>query len=77
MGWCSGTDIFDEVVGALLDEKLDKKEIIKSLIEALEDRDWDTQDESRYIDIPIVQQAFIELDPDWKEYFDEIYPKEK
>lgn len=68
MGWCSGTEIFDTIVGALVDNKpVDKKEVIKELITALENADWDCQCDSEYIQHPLVKEAFIELDPDWEE----------
>lgn len=42
MGWCSGTEIFDVVCKEVLDAKeIDKKQFIKTLIKALEEKDWD------------------------------------
>jgi len=68
MGWCSATRIFDPVVGALLDEKpVDKRDVIKMLIEVLEDGDWDCQQDSAYYDHPLVRSIFKELHPDWFE----------
>lgn len=68
MGWCSATVIFDDVVGALIgDTKLSKKATIKKLAEALEDGDWDCQQDSAYWDHPIVQRVFKELHPHWFE----------
>ncbi len=61
MGWCGGTVVFDSVVEALLDPSTDKKYAIKSLIEALEDMDWDCQNESDYWNHPLVKECFIEL----------------
>lgn len=72
MGWCSGTKVFDSMIGALVeDDPLDKKEAIKELIKTLEDLDWDCQCDSEYLQHPLVKEAFIELDPDWEEYFEE------
>jgi len=53
MGWANGTEIFDKVVKSLLegDEELNSDKsitVIKVLVEALEDRDWDCQYESNY-----------------------------
>ncbi len=70
MGWCSATLIFDSVVAGLLGDK-DKKEVIKDLIEALENEDWDCQCSSDYFNHPIVKECFIELDPEWEEYYKE------
>lgn len=68
MGWGSAVGIFDSFVGPLLgDEPLDKKALIKNLIEVLEDDDWDTQADSSYYHHPLVQEAFKELHPDWFE----------
>lgn len=72
MGWCSGTEIFDKVVKAILEpKKIDKKEVIKEIITAFEDRDWDCQADSEYINHPLVKEAFIELDPDWRKWYDD------
>ncbi len=68
MGWGSGTRIFDSVCGGLLsDEPLDKKEIITYLIDALEDGDWDCQQDSAYWEHPIVKEVMREIHPDWFE----------
>ncbi len=63
MGWCSATEIFDNVCEELLGDK-SKVEVIKSLIDSLEQDDWDCQFDSKFIAHPIVQQAFIELNSD-------------
>lgn len=126
MGWCSATQIFDDVVGELLKKEkssglkelawlyqqygealsslpvsvgdfirekpewskarlgtlMDRankaadrilsdtpddsmKKTIKSLIESLEDGDWDCQQDSGYWGDPIVRECFKELHPDW------------
>ena len=69
MGWCSATEIFDSVVGALLGEgEIDKETTIKELINALEDGDWDCQQDSQYYKHPLVQKCFKQTSP---ELFDE------
>jgi len=66
MGWCSGTEIFDKVAWALLDkEPKHLKEVLGLLIDALEDSDWDCQQDSDYWDHPVVQEIMRELHPDW------------
>ena len=66
MGWCSGTNIFDPIVGALLaDKPIDKKAVIKIVAEALEDGDWDCQQDSDYWNHPLVREVFMELHPGW------------
>jgi len=60
MGWCSGTEVFDTVVGGVLNN-LNKKEVIKLLIEALWSQDWDCESESCYYSNATVRQAFKEL----------------
>jgi hypothetical protein len=66
MGWCSGTEIFDQIAEVVLSDKpMDKKATIKAMIEALENGDWDCQGDSAYWDHPIVKEAFRELHPDW------------
>lgn len=72
MGWCSGTEVFDAIAEALLSDKpLDKKEVLKTVILALWDRDWDCETDSRFFKHPLVRESLIELDPDWEEYFDD------
>lgn len=68
MGWSGAVHIFDEVAGALLAEgEIDKKSILKTVIEALENGDWDTQSDSEYWDHPMVREVMEELHPDWFE----------
>lgn len=68
MGWCSATTIFDNVAGALLYKKPEKPEVIlENLIEALEDGDWDCQQESAYWDHPVVRKIMKKLHPAWFE----------
>ena len=71
MGFCSGTDIFDPVIKVIIESTnadispTSKVVVVKSLINALEDHDWDCQDDSTYYNHPIVKQAMRELHPDW------------
>lgn len=70
MGWSSGQDIFDPVVGIILTENIPtrlKSKLITTLIIELEDKDWDTQCESAYYYDPLVKKAFKKLHPDWYE----------
>lgn len=67
MGFCSGTDIFDPVAKYVLESSLtdeQKSGVIRALIVALEDHDWDCQDDSAYVSHPIVQEVLEELHPD-------------
>jgi hypothetical protein len=64
MGWCSGTDVFDGVMAALLDNK-SVKETIRTLILTLESMDWDCQMDSAYWEHSLVQEVFKELHPNW------------
>jgi hypothetical protein len=70
MGWCSGTDIFDAVAADVIDSELPEaaqERIIKTLINAMEDHDWDCQGDSDYYEHPLVQRVVKELHPDWFE----------
>ena len=61
MGWCSATLIFDNVCDGLLEDT------IRALAVALEDGDWDCQQDSAYWGHPIVQKVMRELHPSWFE----------
>ena len=68
MGWCSGTYLFDMMCKIFFEPKnTDFNEMLKMLINAFEDMDWDCQQDSAYWDYPVVQKAFRELHPDWFE----------
>lgn len=57
MGWCDGTDIFDGVAEAVLEEKLPDDvtvRILKKVIKLLEDQDWDCQPDSDFIEHEII-----------------------
>lgn len=61
MGWCSGTDIFDTVVGTLLVTNVNEENFLKvviPLIKELENQDWDCQGDSDYFEHPFVEKAF-------------------
>jgi hypothetical protein len=67
MGWASGGDIFDpvarEIVYAVSDGLLDLNRastILEVLIDALQSRDWDTEEESleQFEDIDWIVAAF-------------------
>lgn len=72
MGWCSGTEIFDVVVKAILDEKADKKQAITQLIDTLEGMGWYCQYESDYIQHPLIKEIFLERSDSyntWEEFY--------
>ncbi len=79
MGFCSGTDIFDPVAKAILDsgwmEPENQASLIRTLMKALYDHDWDCEGDSRYYDHPIVQKVMRELNPDID--YDEVYEDEE
>ena len=69
MGFCSGTEIFDKVAEHVLNsselsEDM-KYSIVKTLIEVLEDHDWDCEQDSEYFRNPIVLRAMQTINPDW------------
>lgn len=67
MGWASGSELMNGVIGALNETKLDAKErqvFYKKVIAAFEDRDWDTQDECLGSDSAF-DAAMRELQRDW------------
>lgn len=74
MGWTGGTLIFnaiyENVVSTLMTD-IEKKRILKALIQELWNTDWDTEFESAYWTQPIVREAVLELDPDYP-YYDEL-----
>ena len=65
MGWNTANDIFDPVCELLQTAHVwpqTKKRILVALIKALQEQDWDTEDESleRFPNDPIVVEAFRE-----------------
>lgn len=73
MGFCSGTDIFDPVAKVVLETPdtfllpATKRVILKALIDALEDHDWDCESDSQYWNHPMVREVFMEMHPGWFE----------
>ncbi len=66
MGWCGGTEIFDEVVGFALTAmptatRHEVRGLVKALIMVLEQHDADNLCESEYYDNSLVKQAFKEV----------------
>lgn len=64
MGWASGGEIFDSVAAALIEAGASddlKGRVLGSLIEKLQDGDWDTEDESltAFRHDPVIVAAFI------------------
>ena len=68
MGFCSGTEIFDPVVKAILEVPIpdaSKIRILTDLVDALENHDWDCQEDSHYYEHPLVQAVMRAAHPDW------------
>lgn len=67
MGWSSGSEIMNRVIAAVKPHVTDfetRKSIYTPIIEALEDGDWDTQDESVGED-DAFDSALKDLHPSW------------
>jgi hypothetical protein len=79
MGWASAVEIFDLVVGKIIDVKgmsdNDKSDVIVTLYEALRDNDWDTFGESEFYENPLVKKSIKQWEEDnmvsYSEYDDE------
>jgi len=74
MGWCSGTEIFDKVAEFVLGSEQPeqaKYDVLYHLAGALENEDWDCQEDSRYYNDLIVQRVMRELHPNWEELFED------
>jgi hypothetical protein len=71
MGWCSGTEIFDNICSELLTadgvKQVDVPELIHVLVLILQSHDWDCEQDSEYFDNPVVQKVMKELHPHWFE----------
>lgn len=70
MGWASGSRIMNEIIGAVQPHVADqaaREAIYRPIIDALEDSDWDTQDESMGLD-PAFDAVLRGMHPDWFEY---------
>lgn len=71
MGWGGGGMIFDEMVDALdhlyIDE-LEKRDVVITLINALENEDWDGLGDMDIDDLPrFAKRAVYKVHPDWAE----------
>lgn len=67
MGWAGGRDVMDSIIDVVLREIQDRglqQRLFKGIIEALEDADWDTQDECLDRSIAF-DEALDELHPEW------------
>lgn len=68
MGWCYGSEVMNRLIGAALKyipDPEDRKGFYLVAIDALEDRDWDTQNECLGQD-EAFDKALRELHPDWE-----------
>lgn len=68
MGWCSGTQVFDDIMYIVLnprddEDTISKAKVVRAVIDALWEHDWDCEEESDWWKHPIVQTAARELDP--------------
>jgi hypothetical protein len=57
MGWCSGTEIFDNVADIVLPMPISKGQkllILGELKTVMEDHDWDCQSDSDYYSDPAI-----------------------
>lgn len=71
MGWCSGTNILDNVIEKLAAMNLPEEqqlEIVTVLIKAMEDNDYDCHSDSRYYGTPIMDKAMIALGHEFDEW---------
>lgn len=68
MGWASGSEIADAVIegarAAIPGDVEARKRLFRIVIPALEDADWDTQDECTGTDTAF-DDVLAELHPDW------------
>ena len=78
MGWNSGNEIFDPVAQTLIDLEVTdavKSKVLYVLMDALQENDWDTEDESleRFKNDPAIVQIFHQHgidteEEDWEEH---------
>ncbi|MHA1961821.1 MAG: hypothetical protein ACW99U_16480 [Candidatus Thorarchaeota archaeon] len=69
MGWCSGTDLFDDIAGELFSLELDEevtREKLRNIIIDFQNNDWDCEQESMYAGVPIFDNALKEADEYWR-----------
>lgn len=71
MGWADGAGLFDDMMLIVLptinryltvDEQVS---MVVRIISAFEDCDWDTPDDSRFWDHPVVAAAYRQLHRSW------------
>jgi len=78
MGFCSGTQIFDDVADEILDQRWlleeNKRWLLTVLMKSLYNHDWDCESDSRHYKHPIVQSVLRELNPDW---YDDYEPEDE
>lgn len=71
MGWCSGTQIFDDVLDAVLPylEGEQIEQVVEKIAISLWEGDWDCEMDSKYWDIlkPIYKRRFGWEDIDFEE----------
>jgi len=67
MGWCSATDLFDEVLDRVLTEVKDPEEFVDWFYNYLADSDWDCEGDSEYYEHPYMQAAMRKRHPGWFE----------
>lgn len=66
MGWSGAYRIFDVVAAHVLNKKeIDRKKLLRDLIDELESGDWDTQKDSDFWHDPLVQEIMKEKHPRW------------
>lgn len=68
MGWSSGTDLFIDVWKAVrMEIGPDRRvQVCRTVIEAFEQADWDTQNEAERKDWPEVTEALLQIHPKWR-----------
>jgi hypothetical protein len=67
MGWCSGSDIFDDLITCAqkyIPDNKKREEFYKEMIRSFEGHDWDCQDECIGTD-DAFDAALKELHPTW------------
>lgn len=73
MGWCGGTEIFDNVIDTMI--SMEDKDycylnlpaamnIVECLYKSLIDQDWDNIDESKYYDTDWVRKSIKRVNND-------------
>ena len=67
MGWCSATDLFDQVLDHVLTEVKDPEAFVDWFYNYLADSDWDCEDDSRYSSHPYMEAAVRKRHPGWFE----------